>query len=63
MKKIKNLAITGYHTSLISRIERFHGAFEATGLQRPALVESLKQASIITSSGASTRIEGAVLNG
>ena len=61
MKKIKNLTITGYHTSLISRIERFHGAFEATGLQRPALIESLKQASIITSSGASTRIEGAVL--
>lgn len=61
MKKIKNLIVTGHHTSLISRIERFQGAFEATRFQRPVLVESLKQASIITSSGASTRIEGAIL--
>ena len=61
MKKIKNLIVTGHHTSLISRIERFQGAFETTGFQRPALVDSLRQASIITSSGASTRIEGAVL--
>ncbi len=62
MKKINHLAITGYQASLISRIERFQGTFEATWFQRPALVESLKQASIITSSGASTRIEGAVLS-
>ena len=61
MKKIKNQTVTGYHTSLISRIERFQGAFEATRFQRPVLVGNLKQASIITSSGASTRIEGAIL--
>ena len=61
MKNIKHLIITGYHTSLISRIERFQGAFEATRFQRPVLVGNLKQASIITSSGASTRIEGAIL--
>ena len=61
MKKIINLTITGYHASLISRIERFQGAFEATRFQRPVLVENLKKASIITSSGASTRIEGAIL--
>ena len=61
MKKIKNTVVTGYHTSLISRVERFQGAFEATRFQRPVLVGSLKRASIITSSGASTRIEGAIL--
>ena len=62
MKKIKNPAITSSQASLISRIERFQGTFEATWFQRPALVENLKQASIITSSGASTRIEGAILS-
>lgn len=62
MKEIKNPAVTGSQASLISRIERFQGTFEATWFQRPALVENLKQASIITSSGASTRIEGAILS-
>ncbi len=61
MEKIKNHAVTGSQTSFISKIERFQGAFEATKFQRPALVESLKKSSIITSSGASTRIEGAML--
>jgi hypothetical protein len=59
MEKIKNHVLTGNQTSLISKIERFQGAFEATKFQRPALVENLKKSSIITSSGASTRIEGA----
>jgi Fic family protein len=61
MKTIENHALTGSQAGLISKVERFQGAFEATKFQRPALVASLKKSSIITSSGASTRIEGAML--
>jgi len=61
MKSIKNHILTGQQVSLISEIERFQGAFVATKFQRSALIDSLKQTSIITSSGASTRIEGAML--
>ena len=61
MKTIINHALTGIQGSLIAKVERFQGAFEATKFQRPALIESLKKSSIITSSGASTRIEGAML--
>jgi len=62
MKRIKNHIVTPNQTSLITKIERFQGAFEATKFQRPALIEGLKKTSIITSSGASTRIEGATFN-
>jgi len=62
MKNIKNHILTPNQTSLITLIERFQGAFEATKLQSPALIEGLKNTSIITSSGASTRIEGATFN-
>lgn len=62
MKTIKNHILTGTQTSFISKVERFQGAFEATKFQRPTLIENLKKTSIITSSGASTRIEGAVLD-
>ena len=61
MKTIKNHVLTGEQVNQITKIERFQGAFETTKFQRPALVESLKKTSIITSSGASTRIEGAIL--
>ena len=61
MKTIKNHILTGHQSNQITKIERFQGAFEATKFQRPALVESLKKSTIITSSGASTRIEGSLL--
>ncbi len=61
MKYIKNHILTAPQVEQITKIERFQGAFETTKFQRPAIVESLKKTSIITSSGASTRIEGALL--
>lgn len=61
MKTIEDHLLTGKQIIAISKIERFQGAFEATKFQRPALVAKLKKSSIITSSGASTRIEGAML--
>ena len=61
MRSIKNHTLTGEQVNQITKIERFQGAFETTKFQRPALVESLRKTSIITSSGASTRIEGAIL--
>lgn len=61
MKTIKNHILTGEQINQIMKIERFHGAFEATKFQSSATIESLKKTSIITSSGASTRIEGAIL--
>ena len=33
MKTIKNYTLTGIQTSLVSNVERFHGAFEATRFQ------------------------------
>ena len=61
MKTIENYVLTGIQVSLISKIERFQGAFIATRFQRSALIDQLKKTSIITSSGASTRIEGAIM--
>ena len=62
MKTIKNYTLRGIQVSFVSNVERFQGVFKATQFHRPTLVENLKKTSIITSSGASTRIEGAVLN-
>ena len=61
MERIKNQILTNEQLRFITKIERFQGAFESTKFQRPALVDELKQTTIITSSGSSTRIEGAIL--
>jgi Fic family protein len=61
MKNIKVHILTSQQLALITQIERFQGAFEATKYQKPALIKELKQTTIITSSGSSTRIEGAIL--
>ena len=61
MDRIKNYKLSPFQLSQVTKIERFQGAFEATNFKRPALVESLKKTTIVTSSGASTRIEGAIL--
>lgn len=62
MKSVKNHIITGEQLDLVTKIERFQGAYSATRFQRPALVKDLKRSSVVTSSGASTRIEGAILS-
>lgn len=49
-------------TTLIGHIERFHGNWEKNKRLNPAAVDSLIQTTIVTSSGASTRIEGALLS-
>jgi Fic family protein len=47
----------------LNALERFQGAWEHTVHQQsPHFIKELKQATIITSSGASTRIEGALLS-
>jgi Fic family protein len=61
MKSLKNYIVNQGQVEGLSKIERFQGAFEARSFQKPAFVQKLKKTSIITSSGASTRIEGAIL--
>jgi Fic family protein len=47
---------------LLAKIERFHGNWEKNKRLKPAAITSLTQTTIVTSSGASTRIEGAILS-
>ena len=46
---------------LLAQIERFQGNWEKNQRLKPAAISSLMQTTIVTSSGASTRIEGAIL--
>ncbi len=62
MKKIRDYRITPHLNQLLTKIEKFHGAFELGHKLNPKLVTRLKKTTLITSSGASTRIEGAVLS-
>lgn len=52
-------------TNTISRnlaeVERFQGSWQASDRLSPAIIDSLTQTTVVTSSGASTRIEGAIL--
>ena len=47
---------------LLAQIERFHGNWEKNKRLKPTVITSLTQTTIVTSSGASTRIEGALLS-
>ena len=47
---------------LLTQVERFHGNWEKNKRLKPAAITSLTQTTIVTSSGASTRIEGAMLS-
>ena len=47
---------------LLAQIERFHGNWEKNKGLKPAAITSLIQTTIVTSSGASTRIEGSILS-
>lgn len=60
---VKSFALSPKTLQLITEIERFQGMWEYTTTKHsPSFIKSLKKSSIITSSGASTRIEGALLN-
>jgi len=61
MKHIKNISFTGTTGKLLIEIERFVGSWNSTKNLKPSFINELKQSTIITSSGASTRIEGALL--
>jgi Fic family protein len=61
MKRILDYRVSNKTNKTLILIERFHGAFEKGHRLNPKFVTSLKKTTIITSSGASTRIEGAIL--
>jgi len=61
MKRILDYRVSNKTSKTLTLIERFHGAFEKGHRLNPKFVTSLKKTTIITSSGASTRIEGAIL--
>ncbi len=46
----------------LNEIERFHGNWQKNSRLKPALIIALKQTTIVTSAGASTRIEGALMS-
>ena len=61
MKKILKYRLSNRLNKILLEIERFQGAFESGHRLSPKLITNLKQTTIITSSGSSTRIEGAIL--
>lgn len=62
MQGITNYNLKGKALKHITGIERFHGVWEKSTHHKPALIDSLLQTTIITSSGSSTRIEGSILS-
>lgn len=58
--RIKNLE--SHIVSILAAIDEVKGQFKATLRMSPQAITSLKQSTLITSAGASTRIEGAKLN-
>jgi Fic family protein len=62
MSLIINHKLSDTALHILSNIEKFQGQWEGFYIAKePALIDSLTQTSVITSSGASTRIEGAIL--
>lgn len=63
LKLIESFNLSSKALQLITEIERFQGVWEYTTTKHsPSFIKSLKKSTIITSSGSSTRIEGAILN-
>lgn len=62
MKELEKFGISSKLTKSLMEVERFHGAFQSHGNLNPKFVTDLKKTTIITSSGSSTRIEGAILS-
>ena len=61
MRRILEYRLPNKINKILSEIERFQGAFESSHRLSPKFVTNLKKTTIITSSGSSTRIEGAIL--
>lgn len=63
LKSIENFNLSPKALQLVTQIERFQGVWEYTTTKHsPSFIKGLKKSTIITSSGSSTRIEGALLN-
>lgn len=63
LKLIENFGQSPKALQLVTEIERFQGVWEYTSTRHsPSFIKSLEKSTIITSSGSSTRIEGALLN-
>lgn len=63
LRFIENFNLSPQALQLVTKIERFQGLWEYTTTKHfPSFIHSLKKSTIITSSGSSTRIEGAILN-
>lgn len=61
MKELEKYGISSKLTKILMEVERFQGAFQSHGKLNPKFITELKKTTIITSSGSSTRIEGAIL--
>ncbi len=61
MIQLKYYEMSGRLAKILMAIERFQGTFQARGRLNKKFITELKKTTIITSSGSSTRIEGAIL--
>lgn len=59
---IERAGESGIVLNAIARIERFTGQWEVSHTQPSALIERLRKTTVVTSTGASTRIEGSLLS-
>lgn len=63
LNELKNYYVSPPLLQLLNQIERFQAVWEHTAHQQsPHFTKRLQQTTIITSSGASTRIEGSLLS-
>ena len=62
MLSIRNYPIPPKVLQIVEELERFQGLQGISSKYSPHFIKALKQTMIITSSGASTRIEGALMN-
>ena len=62
IRAIDNYSVKPSTLKRITQIERFTGTWIKLDSIQPAIIEELQKANIVTSSGASTRIEGALLS-
>jgi Fic family protein len=62
-KRVNNIPLSPDALKFLTEIERFQGVWDFTTTKHSqSFIKSLKRTTIITSSGASTRIEGAILS-
>jgi len=58
----KRISLTGEVLNKIAQIDEFKGLWKGVGQMSPHILKQLKTSVIITSTGASTRIEGSTMN-